>query len=157
MCGKLLILFHIHCIWRVIARVVHDDVTLWFWPALFQRILENGAQRTLSKITSLPTLPTLNTIWVCQVLIWFYWNGINSAVYLALIFKYKLSEHYTIETLRPRQDARHFADDVFKCIFLNDSVWISLKISLICLFPRLELISFQHWFRLWLGSDQATS
>ena len=32
--------------------------------------------------------------------------------------------------LRPRQNGRHFADDVFKCIFLNDNVWISLKISL---------------------------
>ena len=33
-------------------------------------------------------------------------------------------------TLRPRQNGRHFADDVFKCIFLNENVWTSLKISL---------------------------
>ena len=33
-------------------------------------------------------------------------------------------------TLRPRQNGRHFADDVFKCIFFNENVWISLKISL---------------------------
>ena len=33
-------------------------------------------------------------------------------------------------TLRPRQNGRRFADDVFKCIFLNENVWISLKISL---------------------------
>ena len=33
-------------------------------------------------------------------------------------------------TLRPRQNGRLFADDVFKCIFLNEYVWISLKISL---------------------------
>ena len=26
--------------------------------------------------------------------------------------------------------ARHFADDVFQCIFLNENVWISIKISL---------------------------
>ena len=32
--------------------------------------------------------------------------------------------------LRPRQNGRHFADDVFKCIFLNENVWISLKMSL---------------------------
>ena len=31
-------------------------------------------------------------------------------------------------TLRPRQDGRYFADDVSKCIFLNENVWISLKI-----------------------------
>ena len=33
-------------------------------------------------------------------------------------------------TLRPRQHGRHFADDIFKCIFLNENVWISIKISL---------------------------
>ena len=33
-------------------------------------------------------------------------------------------------TLRPRQNGRHFADDIFKCIFLNENAWIALKISL---------------------------
>ena len=36
----------------------------------------------------------------------------------------------SFNTLRPRQNGRHFADDVFKCIFLNENVWISIKISL---------------------------
>ena len=35
-----------------------------------------------------------------------------------------------INTLRPRQNRRHIADDIFKCIFLNENAWISLKISL---------------------------
>ena len=30
-------------------------------------------------------------------------------------------------TLRPRQNGSHFADDLFKCIFLNENVWISIK------------------------------
>ena len=33
-------------------------------------------------------------------------------------------------TLRPRQDGRHFADDDFKRIFLKENVWISIDISL---------------------------
>ena len=33
-------------------------------------------------------------------------------------------------SLRPRQNRRHFADDVFKCNFLNEIVWILIKISL---------------------------
>ena len=33
-------------------------------------------------------------------------------------------------TLRPRQNGRHLPDDIFKCIFMNENVWISLKISL---------------------------
>ena len=35
-----------------------------------------------------------------------------------------------INTLRSRQNGCHFPDDTFKCIFLNENVTISLKISL---------------------------
>ena len=35
-----------------------------------------------------------------------------------------------INTLRPRQNRRHFADGFFKCIFLNENVWIPVKLSL---------------------------
>ena len=35
-----------------------------------------------------------------------------------------------VNSLRPRQNRRHFADDIFKCIFLNENVWISINISL---------------------------
>ena len=43
--------------------------------------------------------------------------------------KYKTSQS-GLNTLRPRQNGRHFPDDIFKCIFLNENVWISIKISL---------------------------
>ena len=33
-------------------------------------------------------------------------------------------------TLRQRQSGRHFADDIFKCIFLNENVWTAIEISL---------------------------
>ena len=35
-----------------------------------------------------------------------------------------------LNTLRPRQNEHHFADDFFKCINLNENVWIPIKISL---------------------------
>ena len=35
-----------------------------------------------------------------------------------------------VNTLRPRQNVRHFADDILKCIFLNENVWIPIEISL---------------------------
>ena len=35
-----------------------------------------------------------------------------------------------VNTLRPRQNGRHFTDDTFKRIFLNENVRISIKISL---------------------------
>ena len=37
---------------------------------------------------------------------------------------------YTVNTLRPRQNGHHFADDTFKRIFLNENVAILIKISL---------------------------
>ena len=47
-----------------------------------------------------------------------------SQVRIIIIFAVKFN------TLRPRQNGRHFADDIFKCIFLDDSVWIPIEISL---------------------------
>ena len=41
-----------------------------------------------------------------------------------------LNEWLILNTLRPRQNGRHFADDIFKCIFLNENIWIWLTISL---------------------------
>ena len=35
-----------------------------------------------------------------------------------------------INSLRPRQNGRHFADDIFNSIFLNENVWTPIKISL---------------------------
>ena len=37
---------------------------------------------------------------------------------------------FGLDTLRPKQNGRCFADDTFKCIFLNENVRISIKISL---------------------------
>ena len=37
---------------------------------------------------------------------------------------------WSVNTLRQRQNGRHFQDGIFKCIFLNENVWISLEISL---------------------------
>ena len=41
-----------------------------------------------------------------------------------------LSWPVCVNTLRPRQDGRHFPDDIFKCISLNENVWLSIEISL---------------------------
>ena len=35
-----------------------------------------------------------------------------------------------LNTLRPRLNRRRFADDIFKCIFLNENEWILPRISL---------------------------
>ena len=37
---------------------------------------------------------------------------------------------FYVNTLRPRQNGRHFPDDSFKWIFLNENIWISIEVSL---------------------------
>ena len=37
---------------------------------------------------------------------------------------------HSVNTLRPRQNGRHFLDDIFKWIFLNENASISIDISL---------------------------
>ena len=36
----------------------------------------------------------------------------------------------SVNSLGPRQNGRHFADDIFRCILFNENVWIPIKISL---------------------------
>ena len=49
---------------------------------------------------------------------------------------------------RPRQNGRQFADDLFKCIFVNENVWISTKI-LMNFVPKGPIYN--------IPADQATS
>ena len=57
-----------------------------------------------------------------------------------------------LHTLRPIQNGLHCPDDIFKCIFLNENVWISIKISLsfVLLGPInyiLALVQIMAWCR----------
>ena len=36
----------------------------------------------------------------------------------------------TVEHIEAEKNSRHFPDDIFKCIFFNENVWISPQISL---------------------------
>ena len=68
----------------------------------------------------------------------------------------KRSHPWCINSLRPRRNRRHFVDDIFKWVFLIKMYEFRLGFHW-SLFLRFELTIFQHWFRLWLGSSQATS
>ena len=47
-----------------------------------------------------------------------------------LQYKNILYSKHELNTLRPRQNGRHFPDDIFKWIFLNENARISINISL---------------------------
>ena len=48
-----------------------------------------------------------------------------------------------INTLRPRQNGPHFADDIFKCIFVNENVWFLLEVSLNFV-PKIRKLAKPH-------------
>ena len=56
-------------------------------------------------------------------------HEINSMQLLSLLGKHWI-QFLIFNSLRPRQNGRHFPDDIFKCIFLNESVWLSIMIPL---------------------------
>ena len=64
------------------------------------------------------------TAWCCRSSVWDYKMG---KVCVSLQLCWVLSP---FNTLRPRQNGRHFADDIFKCILLNENVLLPIKISL---------------------------
>ena len=62
-----------------------------------------------------------------------------------------------INTLRPRQNDRHFAQTMFSNTFSWMKMYeFRLKFHW-SLFLRFQLTICQHWFRYWLGAVQATS
>ena len=80
------------------------------------------------------------------------WYSPDSTMY-AVQKSTKLCDCLPINTLRLRQNGSHFADDIFKCIFLNQNAWISLKISL-KFAPKVRinnipaLVQIMAWHRL---------
>ena len=62
------------------------------------------------------------------LILWLLMDGIGSTVLVLL--EYSSSASGGLIHLPPWTKCRPFGDDVFKCIFLNENVWILIKISL---------------------------
>ena len=109
------IMFNDICTRRLGNRIIHARklfyimATIWIYPCVNNAVIKPSSGEISSEaiashcidISQLWSVPTLNVT-----------NGNN------------------INTLRPRQNYRHFADDIFKSIFVNENVWISIEISL---------------------------
>ena len=57
-----------------------------------------------------------------QDIMWMNSNIVHRRLYASLSLN--------VNTLRPGQNGRRFADDTLECIFLNENIRISIKISL---------------------------
>ena len=66
-----------------------------------------------------------------------------------------------VNSMRPRQNRRHFEDDVFKCNLLNENVWIPIKISLqfVSKVPinniptSVQILATSHYLNQWWPSS----
>ena len=66
--------------------------------------------------------------WIC-VVICGVWSCIPK--FISRFIMLQIAQiSFRLNALRPRQNDRHFPDDIFRCIFLNGNIWISLNISL---------------------------
>ena len=78
-------------------------------------------------------------------------NGPSVTVIEHMRVAYPRKTH--INVLRQGQNGRHFPDDIYKCIFLNENAWISLRISLMFV-PKCPinyipaLVQIMDWHRL---------
>ena len=59
--------------------------------------------------------------------------------------------------LMHRQNFWHFSENIFKLIFLFENYWILIQILLNHISPHVQWTKIHHWFRNWLGADQAKS
>ena len=58
-------------------------------------------------------------------------SGVNNNIGMpsTTCLLYVSSPHW-VNTSRPRRNGQHYADDIFRHIFVNENIWISIKISL---------------------------
>ena len=77
----------------------------------------------------------------------------QQSLYITLLRGYF---HVRLHSSLHGQSGCHFVDDIFRCIFVNETFFILIKISLKSVLKG-QLATTQHWFRLWLGSEQAAS
>ena len=61
-----------------------------------------------------------------------WWELVVHSWDLSVMFSYFqfTAVNLLLNSLRPRPNRRHFADDIFRCIFENENEWISSRISL---------------------------
>ena len=101
-------------IWDSIAK--HQALFLWSSSVIKHCIMHKTKRYQIKQIPYL----------LCYIL----FVKIKASRSTFLSFSKQRTRFHVISTLRPRQNRRHFADDILKCIFLIENVWIPIEISL---------------------------
>ena len=109
---------------RNVMRNVVGDTPKWKYILTIKLPYFHWLHRKLPK-WQLSVAPVSNIF--VKITFLFQYNDPDVFVNCILVIN---NQHSLVNTLRPRQNGRHFADDTFKRIFLNENVRISIKISL---------------------------
>ena len=124
-----------NCSWSELASPVGGGLG-WGATSQLLRLRESARVKTLLCGRSFPLLVTSSLqddfslddcrmvaedVYTSRPFVWWWCTGKQ---WIALL------SSLSINTLRPRQNGRHFPGDIFKCILLNEDAWISIKNSL---------------------------
>ena len=60
---------------------------------------------------------------------------------------------WSLNALRPTQNGHHVADNIVKCVYVDENVWISIKKHHWSLFLRVQFTINQLHFGSWLGTE----
>ena len=105
-----------------------------FADDIFKRIFLNENEWISIKISLkfVPKSPIDNIPPLFQIMAWRRPGAkpLSEPMMVNLLTHICVTRSQWVNTMRLRQKGSHFADDIFKCIFLNENVWISIKVSL---------------------------
>ena len=104
----------------------HESYACWLLLGNRHMIQYEGGNDSVTKKACKCVIYQLVSIWCLYIHLekTRYQGGLTARCMMGM----HKSNH--VNTLRPRQDGHHFPDDILKWIFINENLWISLKISL---------------------------
>ena len=108
-------------VWNISMSMLSSEINVSLWCP--EGIVRSLQMKNVTQVKWVRSYPSLHPALL------FYLPSITIQLGLGYWIQPMLKFMF-FNTLRPRQNGRHFADDIFKCIFLNENVWISLNISL---------------------------
>ena len=103
-------------------RIIKTLITYWISHLYLPSVIVAELQRHLSNMNMIQRMYS----YFCKIRIDALMKGALMTPVPDVVWWLAL----VLNSLRPRQNGRHFADDTFKRIFLNENVLISIKISL---------------------------
>ena len=110
-------------------QMVEGYVWLFVYTGMIEPFISRNTNIYLNfMMTSTQQTIFLSILWAVQDAL--SWQRQWDDIILCTIFWLACPLIFSLNSLRLWQNGSHFVDDIFKCIFLSENVWISIEISL---------------------------